>query len=427
MQADSQFSNNRQPYAGLTPWHAAEPLYLDRCAGFVPELVPLLANFLIFPTFVPMIWGQVMKDILTTANAAELLGVSIRTAQLWVESGQLPSWKTPGGHRRIPRQAVLDLIEDPAQAPIDLGANAVIFAGKDRGSDWREAGLPGSGLLIDVAEDLGALRTLLEPAPPTVLIVENADEVERKKFVASVSGDARYRQTLVFTMTQKGAGSPAARSEKRIQMRMLPSASDASKAVIDFLKARLIDDGDNPSFARPLNEKARLEAVRRSSLVGSEADGRIDRLVRLAALVTRAPIAMFTLITRDQQWFKSRIGFDGEGTPRDWAFCNETLVANEITVIEDLSRNETYKTNPTLEQPHGFRFYAGAPVRDPLGFALGSVCVIDTVPRSLKLEERDALITIAEAISNLIRLTWMEGKQDGSKSSPVLELSRNEA
>lgn len=367
-----------------------------------------------------------MKDILTTANAAELLGVSIRTAQLWVESGRLPSWKTPGGHRRIPRQAVLDLIEDPAHEPLDLAANAVILAGKGRGSDWVEVGLPGAGLLIEVADDVGHLRKLLEPAPPTLLIVENAEEVERKKLVTAISGDPRYRETLIFTMTEKGAGSPAARSDKRVQMRMLPSALAASEAVIDHLKARLLDDLDNnPSFARPLNEKARLEAVRRTALVGSEADNRFDRLVRLAAFVTRAPIAMFTLITKDQQWFKSRVGFDGEGTSRDWAFCNETLVANEITVIEDLSRDKTFETNPTLDEPYGFRFYAGAPVRDPQGFALGSVCVIDTVPRSLKSEERDALITIAEAVSNLIRLTLMEARQDGSRSQNSVEPGRS--
>lgn len=367
-----------------------------------------------------------MKDILTTANAAELLGVSIRTAQLWVESGRLPSWKTPGGHRRIPRQAVLDLIEETSRSPVDVGANAVVFAGKGRGPDWVKAGLPGSGLLVEVAEDTSRVRALLETAPPTLIIVENAEEAERKQLITMITGDPRYSQTLVFTITEKGAGSPAARSERRIQMRMLPNVSDTSKAIIDHLKTRLIDDLDSPSFARPLNEKARLEAVRRTALVGSDADSRFDRLVRLAAFVTRAPIAMFTLITKDQQWFKSRIGFNDEGTSRDWAFCNETLVANEITVIEDLSQCEAYQANPTLEEPYGFRFYAGAPVRDPLGFALGSVCVIDTVSRSLKREERDALVTIAEAVSNLIRLTVMEGRHDAPNTSPMLELSPRE-
>lgn len=366
-----------------------------------------------------------MKDILTTADAAELLGVSIRTAQMWVESGQLPSWKTPGGHRRIPRQSVLNLIEETGQDPVVTSANAVILAGKGRSDDWLAAGLPGSGLTIDVADNVERLRLYLKSAPPTLLIVESAGDPDRKKFVTAISSDPRYRKTLVFTFTEKGAGSPAARSDTRIQMQMLPTATEASKAIIDHLKARLLDDADIAAYARPLNEKARLEAVRRTALVGSDPDGRFDSLVRLAAFVTKAPIAMFTLITKDQQWFKARVGFDGEGTSRDWAFCNETLVANEITVLEDLRSEPAFETNPTLEKPYGFRFYAGAPVRDPLGFALGSICVIDTKPRPLKHEERDALITIAEAISNLIRLTLTEANMDGSKPPQVLDLAKS--
>lgn len=365
-----------------------------------------------------------MKDILTTADAAELLGVSVRTAQLWVESGQLPSWKTPGGHRRIPRQAVLDLIDEPARVPLDLGANAVVLAGQGRGADWGKVGLPGSGLLVDVTEDIDGLKKLLEPAPPTLLIVENAEDGERRSFVAAISSDPRYKQTLILALIGKGSIPLAAQGSNRVKMRMVSDVSAMSAAVVKHLKARLRDADEISPFGRPWNENARLEAVQRSALVGSSPDSRFDRLVRLAAYVTRAPIAMFTLITKDQQWFKSRVGFDGESTSRDWAFCNETLVANELTVIEDLSRDETYKNNPTLDEPYGFRFYAGAPVRDPLGFALGSVCIIDVVPRSLKREERDALITIAEAISNLIRLTLLEGKQDKAEPSSGVMLAR---
>lgn len=159
---------------------------------------------------------------------------------------------------------------------------------------------------------------------------------------------------------------------------------------------------------RPWNEAARLRAVEESGLVGSAPEAAFDRLVRLAAQVKRAPIAMFTLIAETEQWFKSRIGFDDDATPRDWAVCNETLVANEITVLEDLALVSSQSQNPTLSEPHGFRFYAGAPVRDPLGFALGSICVIDVVPRTLNAAEREALTTIAEAASNLIRLRVLE-------------------
>jgi excisionase family DNA binding protein len=363
-----------------------------------------------------------MKDVLTTASAAELLGVSVRTAQLWVESGQLPSWKTPGGHRRIPRQAVLDLIEETPQDPVNLAAHAVILAGTGRGEDWQKVGLPGAGLLVYAEEDVEPFLRRLHLAAPTLIIVEGAEEPERRKLAGKVASDPRYRQSLIVTMMEKRGEQAAARGAKRAQLQMLPDVSATSAKVIDYLKETQKGMDDAPSFGVPLNEQARLEAVERSALVGSAADSRFDRLVRLAAYVTKAPIAMFTLIMKDQQWFKSKVGFDGENTSRDWAFCNETLVANEFTVVEDLTRDEIYKENPTLQDPYGFRFYAGAPVRDPLGFALGSVCVIDVVPRVLKDEEREALITIADAISNLIRLMVLEGG-DQARLSQALDLA----
>lgn len=348
-----------------------------------------------------------VKDILTTAEAAQLLGISTRTAQLWVESGQLPSWKTPGGHRRIPRQAVFDLIERPLQQQSGVRAHAIILAAGGRGDGWRSAGLPGLGLLLHVAEGLQQVREWLTLTPPMLIVVEHADEAERKKLVASLSNDGRFAQTTIVSLTMTRSGTPVLREPQRVQLGMLPDVAATSAAVVEHLMKTGRHDLDF-AFRTPWNERARLVAVRDSGLLGSAPDPGFDRLVRLAAHAVRAPIAMFTLVTQDEQWFKSRTGFDGSTTPRDWAFCNETLVANELTVIEDLSKAPQFSQNPTIAQPYGFRFYAGAPVRDPLGFALGSTCVIDVKPRRLSANEREALGTIADAASNLIRLRAFE-------------------
>ncbi|MGV6876427.1 helix-turn-helix domain-containing protein [Pseudochelatococcus sp. B33] len=349
-----------------------------------------------------------MKDVLTTAKAAQLLGVSVRTAQLWVESGQLPSWKTPGGHRRIPRQAVLDLIDNSPQEHFRVAARAIVFAGEGRGFQWRIAGLPGLGLLLDVAEDIQRVRDLLVFITPMLLIIENADERERKRLVATLGNDVRFRRTTIISVITAAADHPVAMGAQHVQIRMLPDVPAMSAAIVEYLRATEHEASEPVAYRMPWNERARLDAVRQSGLVGSAPDASYDRLVRLAAHATRAPIAMFTLITQAEQWFKSRVGFDGSTTPRDWAFCNETLVANEFTVIDDLSKAENFAQNPTLAAPYGFRFYAGAPVRDPLGFALGSICIIDVIPRTLSKDEREALTTIAEATSNLIRLRVLE-------------------
>jgi excisionase family DNA binding protein len=356
-----------------------------------------------------------VKEVLTTADAAALLGVSTRTAQLWVESGQLPSWKTPGGHRRIPRQAVLDLIDLAPDGDTALRASAVVLALPGRGDPWRKAGLRGLGVLVEVSEDFDTVRGWLSSAPPMLVIVENSDDSDRRKLVAALEKDVRFGKTTIVSVAARNAVDPVAVGSNRVRTQLLADVPATAARIVDHLLAQAAPKPD--ANRKPWNEAARLQAVAQSGLVGSAPDAAFDRLVRLAAHATRAPIAMFTLITETEQWFKSRVGFDGEATPRDWAFCNETLVANDITVLDDLTQVATQARNPTLSEPYGFRFYAGAPVRDPLGFALGSICVIDVVPRTLGPDEREALTTIADAVSNLIRLKVLERELENLRGS----------
>lgn len=353
-----------------------------------------------------------MKDVLTTAEAARLLGVSTRTAQLWVETGHLPSWKTPGGHRRIPRQVVLNLIAAPVEEPFDVRAHAIILAGAGRAAQWRTIGLPGSGLLLDIAEEVSAVNALLAFTPPMLIVVECADEVDRKKLISTLASEVRFRHTTIISLTTAAGDDAVVVRSGLVQMKMVHDVAAVSAAIIDYLVTRVREVSEPSPFSTPWNEQMRLEAVKRSGLVGSDPEAGFDSLVRLAALATRVPIAMFTLLTEAEQSFKSRVGFDAMNTPRDWAFCNETLFANEFTVIDDLLTRKDLAQNPTLIEPFGFRFYAGAPVRDPFDFALGSICIIDVVPRRLSREEREALVTIADATTNLIRLRAFEREKE---------------
>jgi len=303
---------------------------------------------------------------------------------------------------------VLNVKDRPVQQHFGVRAHAIIWAAEGRGAGWRYAGLRGLGLLLHVSEDVQNVREWLTLTPPMLIVVEDADEGQRKRLVAALYNDVRLSQTTIVSLTATQSVEPVLLGPRRVQIGMLPDVSATSAAVVKHLMQSEREQAEPSAFGRPWNERARLAAVRQSGLLGSAPDPGFDRLVRLAAHAIRAPIAMFTLITQDEQWFKSRTGFDGATTPRDWAFCNETLVANELTVIEDLSKAEQFSQNPTLAQPYGFRFYAGAPVRDPLGFALGSACVIDVIPRTMSENEREALTTIADSASNLIRLKALE-------------------
>lgn len=349
-----------------------------------------------------------VKDVLTTAKAAQLLGVSTRTAQIWVESGQLPSWKTPGGHRRIPREAVLDLIENPIHGDPIVRAHAIVFAGEGRGEQWREYGLPALGLVVDVAEDFETIRSWLTSSPPMLIIIEGTEYDERGKLLSNLEKDARFANTTIVNAGERNAAKPVLFGANRVRIKMGDSVQAEAASLVEFLRATGQYLARPVAFRIPWSEEARLAAVIQSGLVGTEPELAFDRLVRLAAHATNAPIAMFTLITENEQWFKSRVGFEGVSTPRDWAFCNETLIANEFTVLEDLSKREGLSENPTLSEPFGFRFYAGAPVRNPNGFMLGSICVIDVKPRTLSEAEREAMRTIADAASNLVRIRSLE-------------------
>jgi excisionase family DNA binding protein len=231
--------------------------------------------------------------VLTTSAAARLLGVATSTVQLWMESGAIESWKTPGGHRRTRLSRIARLMEPAAQQ-----------------------------------------------APGTV-----------------------------------GQAVEAAMSELTpVEFKPLPA----------------------PDYPVGKDEPTRLVALAASSLVDTPPEARFDRIVRLAAAVTGSPIALISLLTARRQWFKARVGLDAQETPREWAFCSHAILAEGPFVVEDAATDERFRTNPlVLADPH-IRFYAGVPLRDAAGSALGTLCVIDREPRKLRAAELQSLLDLAE-------------------------------
>lgn len=152
------------------------------------------------------------------------------------------------------------------------------------------------------------------------------------------------------------------------------------------------------------NEAARYAAVERTRLVDSEPESDFDDLARLAAEVLGASIALITLLTPDRQWFKSHIGLDMSETPRSWAFCNYTVLQDGVFQVEDLSKDERFAVNPAVRDDPKFRFYAGAPLRDADGYALGSLCLIDMAPRRLTDAEAKILSVLAAQVAAQIKL-----------------------
>lgn len=230
--------------------------------------------------------------ILTTREAAQMLGVAVSTAQAWMEGGALPTWKTPGGHRRVRRSAVLQLLRQDGQA------------------------LPAA-----------------DAAPP--------------------SGE------------------------------FLPSLT--------------------PGYPTRSDEAQRLAALSATRLMDSPEEEVFDRLTWLASHVTECPMALLTLLSSRRQWFKSRIGVERRETPREVAFCSHTIMQDGAFVVEDAGADPRFAANPLVTGAPHIRFYAGYPVLDANGMALGSLCVLDREPRRLRERELRALRELAAIASDEVR------------------------
>lgn len=229
--------------------------------------------------------------ILTTREAAQLLGVAVSTAQVWMEGGALPTWKTPGGHRRVRLSAVNRLIKQQAAARSAIGA-----------------------------------------ATPSV--------------------------------------------------EFLPDPA--------------------PNYPVPSNEAARLAALAASTLMDSPPEQVFDRVTWLATHVTDCPMALLTLLSGQRQWFKSRVGVEERETPRELAFCSHAIMQDGPFVVEDASADPRFAANPLVTGSSHIRFYAGYPVFDAQGMALGSLCVLDNEPRRLRERELRALRELAAIASDEI-------------------------
>jgi diguanylate cyclase (GGDEF)-like protein/PAS domain S-box-containing protein len=146
----------------------------------------------------------------------------------------------------------------------------------------------------------------------------------------------------------------------------------------------------------PVNEAQRLAVLRSYRVLDSSAEPEFDRLVRLAAAVCEAPIATLTLIDEHRQWFKARVGLDLSETHRDLAICAHAILQRELLVVTDASADPRFADNELVTGPPHLRFYAGVPLVAEGGYALGTLAVMDCVPRGLSAAQRQALITIAE-------------------------------
>ncbi|MBM69902.1 MAG: hypothetical protein CME43_10535 [Haliea sp.] len=169
-------------------------------------------------------------------------------------------------------------------------------------------------------------------------------------------------------------------------------------------------------------EQRRLAALHRLGILDSAAERRFDRLVEIAGRFYKTPIALFSLLDENRQWFKARRGLEVTETPRCMAFCDHTVHQDGILLVEDASRDPRFCANPLVTGAPHIRFYAGVPVREPTGMKVGSLCIIDPQPRQIPLQELDVLRHLADILEDELERTSEEAQSRAAV--PITRLNR---
>lgn len=167
-----------------------------------------------------------------------------------------------------------------------------------------------------------------------------------------------------------------------------------------------IDSGEDDVFAN--FEHARLATLDSLGLLDTPPDREFDAIVQLAQRLTGYKIALVSLVDKDRQWFKAKIGLDVDQTPREFAFCAHAVAADDILIVPDATRDDRFSSNPLVTGAPNIRFYAGVPIRAEMQstsskrLPLGTLCVIDDRPRDVDTGDMKLLVELAHLVETLI-------------------------
>ncbi|WP_392534331.1 GAF domain-containing protein [Nostoc sp. C117] len=154
----------------------------------------------------------------------------------------------------------------------------------------------------------------------------------------------------------------------------------------------------------PDNEAQRIETLLQYKILDTSPEAAFDDLTRLASYICQTPIALISLIDTDRQWFKSKVGLAVPETHRDFAFCGHTILKPDVFIVPDATNDERFAANPLVTSDPKIRFYAGVPLTNAEGYALGTLCVIDYVPRELSPDQIEALRTLGRQLIKQLEL-----------------------
>ena len=175
----------------------------------------------------------------------------------------------------------------------------------------------------------------------------------------------------------------------------------------------------------PNNELERLQALFSYEILDSEEDELYDLITKIASNILKTPTTVILFIDKERVWLKSKLGIDGTDFPRETSFCSHAILnPNEVLVVEDTMEDDRFKDNPYVQEGLKIRYYVGMPLVTSKNEAIGTICGIDTMPRTTTSKEQ------TEALKNLSKLVMMQlelRKLINDVHSGICELQKNQS
>ncbi|MBK6838401.1 MAG: response regulator [Bacteroidetes bacterium] len=169
----------------------------------------------------------------------------------------------------------------------------------------------------------------------------------------------------------------------------------------------------------PKDELQRLNALHSYGVLDTSPESSLDAITQLASQICDTPIALISLIDEKRQWFKSAYGFMAKESARETSFCQYTILGKEMLIVPNATEDNVFSRNPLVAGKPYLKFYAGAPLIDPDGYVLGSLCVLDHRAKDLSEFQKKAMELLANSVVS--HFVLVKKKRDLEKANSILE------